>query len=213
MKMLLRKYNTPTLADLFQMRAIGLRYYRQCLARFSQGELFYPFGLNLTRSSFEQTVEAVLWTLSSLDKEVDSNHPNTICALFYDLHFRVVPMHNTRWSSGQYFIHNYFEMRKTFHIYEVEDIRVFYRDKRKMRAISLADVDEPIEFDSIFYATTYQPYDLASFDEPRLHPHYSNRDWRMVLSRVLKKRYQFELNSPQQQSGVVLPFTRKQLHD
>ena len=209
MNKLLTKLNNPTLSELYQMRAVGVRYYRQCIVRYRQGELFYPFGLDLKRSSFEQTLTAVLRVLSSLDMEVDPNYPHAICGVFYDLHFRGVPMQHVAEGRGKYYIHNYFEMRKPFHIYEIEDVWGFYQDKRKHRGVSLVGVDEPVNFDSLFYATTYHPHDLTSYSKARIHPHYTNCDWQIVLARVLKSYYQFELNSPPQQSGVVLPFTRK----
>ena len=179
------------------------------MARLSKGELFYPYGLNVSRSSFGQTVEAVLWVLSSLDKEVDPSYPDAICNIHYDLHFRATPVHKINQGVCKHYIHNYFEMRNTFRIYEIDDVKEFYRDKRKIRSVSLLGEAAPVDFDSLFYATTYHPYNLTSKGEPRMHPHHQSRDWRLVLARVLKNYYQFEVKAPLNECGVVLSFTRK----
>ena len=209
MDKILTQFNSPTLANLCRMKVTGLRYYRRCLARLSKGELFYPFGLNLYRSNYEKTLEAVLWVISSLDKEVDPTHPSAICQVFFDLHFRELPTLSVTRGLQHAYIHNYFEIRKSFHVYQIKDARVFYQNQRKVHSVSLLGKKDHVEFESRPYMTMYHPFNLESDSEPKMHPRFESNDWQLVLARVLKRHRHWESSPAHEKSGIILPFSKQ----
>tara|TARA_R110000744_G_scaffold171198_2_gene289667 strand:- start:1702 stop:2349 length:648 start_codon:yes stop_codon:yes gene_type:complete len=185
MKKILIKLNSPTPADIWQMRQVVLRYNLQCLHRFHKGEMFYPRGLGLSRCDYEWTIQRLLGVLSSVqDTDVILLNKLVVCKAYFNLNFSTVPIWEVDWQYP-YFINNYWELDEPFFVYEVVGVQEKIIGGRKLRSILIKGLDKEITVDSAFYLKKYTPFLCDIEDEPRLYKQFQCSDWRLKLARAL----------------------------
>jgi len=209
MKETLSKINHPTTNDIWKMRAESLQYYRSCLVKFHDGKLFYPFGLDVSRSDLRWTVAALKYVLSSLSKDAEILSNNRVRGIYFDLNFKPVPIWHLDFSSQRYFINNWWQIDTPFHAFEVVGVSKTIEEGKMVRQVFVKGFSEPVQVDSAFYVRQFNSYLSEVGNETPIRPQFQCIDWKLILARELKTWSSSATNCDEGHgSSIVVPFRK-----